>query len=438
MSPTIFNIMVDAVIRHWRHVHRPDLIEELALFFADDGMLTGTSKERVQASLDIITRGFASLGLEMNARKTKFMVMKGGEHRLRLSTLAYSRKVTHEGDTHRARQREKVQCLRCGAIVGRSYLKKHQFAKTCLTASKTYAPPTPVRARVAAEQMTTPIVEPQQYTSSIPWKHDREVACPVPGCPFIVRANAKSKRVALRMHFRQRHMEDSIMIEEEGQLPQCNRCGLFVKNANSGAHHETSGCQKFAVRRDKLIKQKRQAAATEVSFSINGEQIERVAQFRYLGRILDENDDDTHASFRQLARARTKWNRIGRVLRSEGMKPRAMGYFYKAVVQAILLYGSETWVVSDAHLRHFRSFHSRIGRHLTGRHIRLLEDGSWFCPPTVEVLEDAGLQTIDEYINRRRQTVRSFTRHRPLYEACRQSTALSTNINKAVWWQLEV
>ena len=58
MSPTIFNIMVDAVIRNWRHEHRPDDIEELAL-------LTGTSQERVQASLDIITRGFASLGLRM-------------------------------------------------------------------------------------------------------------------------------------------------------------------------------------------------------------------------------------------------------------------------------------------------------------------------------------------------------------------------------------
>jgi len=55
MSPTIFNIMVDAVIRHWRHVHQPNIIEELALFFADDGMLTGTTQERVQASLDIIT-----------------------------------------------------------------------------------------------------------------------------------------------------------------------------------------------------------------------------------------------------------------------------------------------------------------------------------------------------------------------------------------------
>jgi len=152
MSPTIFNIMVDAVIHNWKHEHRPDDIEELALFFADDGMMTGTTQERVQASLDIITQGFTSLGLIMNARKTKFMVMKGGEHRLRLSTAAYSRKVTHEGTTYRAKQREKVQCLKCGAIVGRSYLKRHQIAKTCLTASKTYAPPTPVRARVAAEQ----------------------------------------------------------------------------------------------------------------------------------------------------------------------------------------------------------------------------------------------------------------------------------------------
>jgi len=66
------------------------------------------------------------------------------------------------------------------------------------------------------------------------------------------------------------------------------------------------------------------------------------------------------------------------------------------------------------------------------------KDGSWYCPPTVDVLEDVGLQTVEEYIRRRRQTVQSFTRHRPLYEACRRVKALATNINKAVWWQLEV
>jgi len=400
--------------------------------------MTGTSQERVQASLDIITQGFASLGLRMNVRNTKFMVMKGGEDRLQLLTMAHSPKVTHEGTTYRVKQWEKVQCLKCGAIVGRSYLKRHQIAKTCLTASKTYAPPTPVRASIVAEQIITPIVEPKQYTSSIPRNHGREVMCPVTGCPFTVRANAKSKSMELHKHFCQRHMEDCIVIQEEGLLPQCRLCGIFMWNANSVAHHDTSGCQTFAVRREKLFRAKRQAAATEVSFTIDGDEIERVTQFRYLGRILEENDDDAHASSRQLASARTKWNRIGQMLRSEGMKPRAMGYFYKAVVQAILLYGLETWVVSDAHLRQFRSFHSRVGRHLTGRHIRLLEDGSWYCPPTVDVLEDAGLQTVEESIRRRRQTEQSFTRHRPLYEACRQSKALVTNINKAVWWQLEV
>jgi len=56
----------------------------------------------------------------MNARKkTKFMVMKGGSHRLRHSTAAYSRQVTHEGLAFKERRKEKVQCIKCGGIVGR-------------------------------------------------------------------------------------------------------------------------------------------------------------------------------------------------------------------------------------------------------------------------------------------------------------------------------
>jgi len=38
------------------------------------------------------------------------------------------------------------------------------------------------------------------------------------------------------------------------------------------------------------------------AFRSDGDEFERVTQFRYLGRILEENDDDTHASSRQLAR----------------------------------------------------------------------------------------------------------------------------------------
>ena len=207
-----------------------------------------------------------------------------------------------------------------------------------------------------------------------------------------------------------------------------------MKDANSDRHHNSVECRKFTERRTRYFRAQRQADALEVNFSIGGAEIERVKQFRYLGRILDENDDDNHALQRQLARARTKWGRIASVLRSQGVKPRAMGYFYKAIVQTILLYGLETWVLSDFQLKQLRSFHSRVARYLTGRHIRQNEDGTWFHPPTDGVLEEAGLRTIDEYIRRRRDTVRNFVRFRPIYEVCRQSTAIS---NRAVWWKLD-
>ena len=59
-----------------------------------------------------------------------------------------------------------------------------------------------------------------------------------------------------------------------------------------------------------------------------GVEINRVKQFWYLGRVLDEKDDDSHAAGRQLVRAaRDKWRRFGHVLKSERVSPRVMGYF---------------------------------------------------------------------------------------------------------------
>eukprot|EP00979_Chaetoceros_neogracilis_P016340 scaffold7755_cov149-Chaetoceros_neogracile.AAC.1 len=70
LSPLIFNIMVDAVVRNWRHIHNPEGVEDMAVFYADDGTLTGTDAEALQRALDTMTRDFKSLGLQMNAEKT--------------------------------------------------------------------------------------------------------------------------------------------------------------------------------------------------------------------------------------------------------------------------------------------------------------------------------------------------------------------------------
>jgi hypothetical protein len=55
-------------------------------------------------------------------------------------------------------------------------------------------------------------------------------------------------------------------------------------------------------------------------------------------RVLEEAANDNHAIDRQLNRARQKWGRVGKVLSSQGAEPRVMGYFYKAIVQSVLLY----------------------------------------------------------------------------------------------------
>ena len=40
--------------------------------------------------------------------------------------------------------------------------------------------------------------------------------------------------------------------------------------------------------------------------------------------------------------------------------------FYQAVVAAVLLYGSKTWVVSTYNLRALKGFHVEAARRLTG------------------------------------------------------------------------
>ena len=437
VSPLIFNIMVDAVVRHWRHLHQPDGIEDMALFYADDGLISGGNPDTVQQTIDRMTVDFKSIGLKMNAAKTEYVTMTGGKRIVRLSARAYNRMQSGVGLTQRQRALEKVLCHACGAEVSKQYLKRHLQTKKCQKARLTYSPPTPAKDRMEVERYCTPVLAPRTYRISIPSRHNDVVECPVASCEYKIEAFQNSKRGRLRQHFQKRHVEHTITIGEEGQLPRCNGCGLFSMKANTRPHIDSKACKDGTTRRQKLLQARRQEAATEVKFKVDGQELKKVKQFKYLGRLLDEGDNDDYAALRQLGRAREKWGRISQMLRGQAASPRARGYFYKAIVQAVLLYGSETWTLSDRMLKNFRSFHHRVARHLTGRHIRQFDDGTWFCPPTADVLNQAGLESIDTYIKRRRDTVRSFVTPRPLYNACVRSRALSTNVHKVVWWKLD-
>jgi hypothetical protein len=142
MSPVIFNVMVDAVVRHWRAKDSTGIDLETLLFYADDGLLAGTDTQQVQESLDVITKRFLSVGLKMNATKTEYMTMEGGKRVVRLSKEAYERQCTGRGKTHRQKSLEKVMCELCGTKqVNRQHLPVHQKRDTCKNGRKEYVPP---------------------------------------------------------------------------------------------------------------------------------------------------------------------------------------------------------------------------------------------------------------------------------------------------------
>ncbi len=101
------------------------------------------------------------------------------------------------------------------------------------------------------------------------------------------------------------------------------------------------------------------ALALRQQFSVHGDVLEQVEVFKYLGRLLAQDDDDIQAIRAQLRKARSTWARVGQVLRVENVPPRVAVKFYKAVVQAVLLYGSKTWVLSTTALASLEGFHIR-------------------------------------------------------------------------------
>ena len=67
-------------------------------------------------------------------------------------------------------------------------------------------------------------------------------------------------------------------------------------------------CEKISTRRQNEELQDKQVMSDEVKFYIQGEEIKRVREFKYLGRILTDNDDDTKCIESALEKARRQWN----------------------------------------------------------------------------------------------------------------------------------
>ena len=185
------------------------------------------------------------------------------------------------------------------------------------------------------------------------------------------------------------------------------------------------------------MKLEQQAKAEEVVFTVNNKPIKRVKEFLYLGRLFTKNDDDTPCIQRNLKKARQRWNCIAKILKADGANARIMSKFYMMVVQAVMLYGAGTWVISKRNMERLESFHKRAMRYMTGRHIRKKEGNEWEYPDSKKIKKECGLMDIEVYIKRRRGTLSEYLNNfRPLLlDEAEKCPKHCNDANKIVWWE---
>jgi hypothetical protein len=172
-------------------------------------------------------------------------------------------------------------------------------------------------------------------------------------------------------------------------------------HTHSHTHTHTQVCRDGAKRNRRKTRNLQCIRAFRRTFQIRDQPIETITNFRYLGRPLTSNDSNWAAARYNLTRARQRWALIARVLSRESASPRISAIFYKATIQTVLLYGSETWVLTDEIIQILTSFHHSVARKLTGRYPYPIQDtDEWIHPSITETLQLAGLFPMNEYLQR--------------------------------------
>jgi len=133
---------------------------------------------------------------------------------------------------------------------------------------------------------------------------------------------------------------------------------------------------------------------------------------------MSANDSNATAVAQNLKKACQQWGQLCHLLTQKHANRHVMGLFYKATVQAVLLYGAETWTLTQPLLRMLCSFHHRCTRYLAWMMITQLDNGEWVCPPPAVMQEWAGLATIKEYIQQQVNTFLPFIQSWAIYQEC--------------------
>ena len=171
-----------------------------------------------------------------------------------------------------------------------------------------------------------------------------------------------------------------------------------------------------------------------IVFSEYGTSLMAVPFFNYLGRTLLSSDNDWPAVEQNLRRARVKKGRITETLGREGAYRRTVGRFYVALVQAVLMFGSEMWVLTPRLEKYLEGFHHQLVQRMAGMVPKRRQDGAWVYTPIGTTLEMVGLEEIRVYIAHRQNTVAHYIATLPIMDLCLASERNPGLRLSRQWW----
>ena len=113
-------------------------------------------------------------------------------------------------------------------------------------------------------------------------------------------------------------------------------------------------------------------------------------------------NSDAPSLLMNLAKARKRFARISSLIARKGVDLAIGGRIYVAVVLAVLLYGSETWVWTSSILNTIWGFHHRAYWRLADKRPRRRQNRTYEYCSADEAMRICKLSSIQVYIARRR------------------------------------
>ena len=309
MSPNLFNILVDAVVRKWlvdvmddidtandEGLQGDDVSRMTSLFYADDGAIGSLDHEWLQRANQHLCNLFRDCtGLVPNTEKTEIMSCHPGIIRGQCSMEGYKRQHKGTGDTYVKRKWKRTVCPvpSCGKDLALGFLQSHLRTQHGMDSSSSI--------------INEPAgLAPRSYKLSFKLQagYSRRVPCPVECCQYKAATAAN-----LRRHFYSRHYTYRLHLEEDGSVPSnCRACGISV-SLHSLQRGHVSGKQCVAnIRRNQQRERDEAAAGAQArTFTIDGVTLKKVENFKYLGRQVSSRDSDAPALFMNLTKARKRF-----------------------------------------------------------------------------------------------------------------------------------